>query len=204
MGGAIGLARKIWIAAIAAISSASLVACTMPMPTFSGGWAPAPSNVTGGPYKCEPTPNGGEECKRVFSFPGTICWPDSGATGGCGSLISGLEIEVVSDEPRGPQPWKNYFIWNYNIYNVTVGWIHLSMPYIELHLFDDRHQQQPFALILPLQRNYDNCGAVPHQNGASQLPDDYNLRYLPSMSQRPVNGTDQGGTGDPSDISCSR
>jgi hypothetical protein len=180
----------------AAIFSASLTACAMPTSGPPTG-GPAPKTVTGSSYTCIPTPSGGQECTRLFKFPGNICWADLGAPGGCGSIVSNLTIEVGQDTPPGPHPWRTYYTYNYDIYNVTYGWFHESQPYLELRVIDTLNQQQNPPLVLWLQRllNTDCGNAVPHQIDSQSLPDFLIISNLPMMSVKAVNDGSPGYSG---------
>jgi hypothetical protein len=128
-----------WRILIVAIFSGGLVVC----PTSMFG---APANVSdNGNYSCQTNAQTQQQnCTGTFTFPNSpppgyvFCWPDPGVTGGCGSLISDLVIQVTSNRPLNapPSSWNNSFTFNFNQYNASVGWVNNSPPYVSFYLID--------------------------------------------------------------------
>jgi hypothetical protein len=102
----------------------------------------APLDVTDGSnYSCTTNPQTNQQnCTGTFNYPDnyTFCWPDPGVKGGCGSIISGITIEVKSVRPLNatPDQWNNTVTFNFDQYNSSTGWVNQSPPYIYFYLID--------------------------------------------------------------------
>jgi len=167
---------------ISVIVFTGLTGCVTPAP---GPTRSSPLNTTiqpvvvKGNYTCQTDAvTGNKNCISVFTFPAdyVFCFLDPRVTGGCGSSLSSIQIEVVSNSRPTDPPWHNYFTYNFNQYNASLGG---ATPFVSFFLMDQSNQKQPPALAVELDSG--TCRTTPPAVGKRPLPDALDFQFLPTL-----------------------